>query len=188
MGARTEMKTILMMTILLGLLVSSCRPRGGKEAAVTASEMQLKDIPAITVASISRTGSFAQISETTAAVFAWLGQKGIQPMGPPIGLYYDNPEEVPEEKLRWDICVPVAPGTTGEGQVTVKDLPGGRYLVTIYEGPYENIGETYGALFARILGDRDLELREAPCCEVYLSDPRQVPPEKLLTEVRMPIK
>jgi hypothetical protein len=61
----------------------------------------------------------------------------------------------------------------------------GRAVQALHVGPYATLRKTYRALweYARAHGLRC----KGPGHEVYLSDPRRVPPERLKTIVRMPV-
>ena len=62
----------------------------------------------------------------------------------------------------------------------------GKCLQLMHVGPYDQIGGTYEQLFehAEVEG---LGFNP-PCCEVYISDPRRVAPEKLKTIARILVK
>ncbi len=55
----------------------------------------------------------------------------------------------------------------------------------LHVGPYDTVGESYRALgeYAEAHGLRC----KVPGHEVYVSDPRRVPPDRLKTIVRMPV-
>jgi len=62
----------------------------------------------------------------------------------------------------------------------------GRCVQMMHVGPYDKVGETYKQLdeFARTQG----LATACPGHEIYISDPRRVPPEKLKTIVRLPVR
>ena len=55
----------------------------------------------------------------------------------------------------------------------------------IHKGPYEASGPVYERLLAR-LEENGLKLT-GPIREAYLNDPREVPPEEILTIIYAPI-
>jgi len=61
----------------------------------------------------------------------------------------------------------------------------GKAVQTMHVGPYDKLGETYQKLdqYAREKGLTP----QCPGHEIYISDPRRVPPEKIKTIVRMPV-
>ena len=87
------------------------------------------------------------------ALFAWLGEHGVEPAGPP----FIRTREVDTrgEPLELDVAVPVAAPVETDGDVRADVLPAGRYLTLLHVGPYRS--ET-----ATDLGDaRDALLRHA---------------------------
>ena len=64
-------------------------------------------------------------------------------------------------------------------------LPAGSVAVARHVGPYEEMGLAEHALYAWA-EEHGFEA-SAPIRELYLNDPREVPPEALETEVILPI-
>ncbi len=62
----------------------------------------------------------------------------------------------------------------------------GRCIQVMHIGPYDEVGKIYGALdeFARASG----LVPQGPGHEIYISDPRRVPPAKLKTIIRMAVR
>ena len=57
-------------------------------------------------------------------VFGWLGQRGIEPAGPPLIRYRVIDME---RQMEIDIGVPTSSSVTGDGRVVGDVLPGGRW-------------------------------------------------------------
>ncbi len=74
---------------------------------------------------------------------------------------------------------------TGDEEIKVYEIPGGKMAKIIHKGPYEECTLTYEKLFSWIAehGKRI----SGPVREVYLNDPREVQPEEILTEIYAPI-
>lgn len=155
-----------------------------------ASEITVKSTEPTTVAFISMKGPFDLISASFDRLYAWVSQKGYQPSGPPLGLYYNDPGQVPAEELVWELQSPiagdVAPSGPDEGGLGVKRVEAREVASTVYKGPYEGLGPVYGDVVTWIMGN-GYEIAGAPE-EVYLSDPHETPPEELLTEIRFPVR
>jgi AraC family transcriptional regulator len=144
--------------------------------------VEVRKFPGMRVAYVQLVGPYGEVmGPAFGRLFGWAGANGVAPLGPPLGIYYDDPSQVPPEKLRSEACIPVGPQVRGSGEVQVKDLPAGEVAVLTYKGPYSGVGPAYNELYGWIgqHGYRPIE----PCFEVYLNDPDQVPPEELLTEV-----
>ncbi len=83
-----------------------------------------------------------------------------------------------------EICVPVASIIAGNSDVYGRELEGGPMATTVHRGPYEEIAPAYHTLTGWI-SEHGHEIAGPPR-EIYLNDPRTVPPEELLTRVGFP--
>jgi hypothetical protein len=72
------------------------------------------------------------------------------------------------------------------GQVKLEELAEGRCIQALHIGPYASEPETLERL-RRVASDLGLAFRGRHH-EIYLSDPRRVPPERLRTILRMPVR
>lgn len=99
--------------------------------------------------------------------------------GPPIIQYYDtdfNPGRVDLEG-----CWPVA-----DPALANRTLPAMRAASLVYVGPYEGLEKAYEAIYSWINGNGYRAL--IPMREVSVSDPAVTPPDKLVTEVYVPVE
>jgi len=105
-----------------------------------------------------------------------------------IGISHDDPNNTPEDKLRYDACITVDREVQPSAEIGVQDIAGGRYAVFLHKGPYDKLMGVYAEIFEKWRPANDYTLREVPCFEIYLNSPDQTPPEELLTEVCIPIE
>lgn len=141
------------------------------------------------VAFMRHVGPFEEVGETWERLMEWAGTEGL--LGPRtrfFGACYDDPEVTPADKIRYDACVTVDSEIAGDGEIGVQTITGGRFAVTLHEGPYEALGDTCAALFGRWFAGRDHEPGDPPCLEFYLNDPDCTEPEGLLTEIWVRIR
>lgn len=103
-------------------------------------------------------------------------------------VYYDDPNVTESAKLRTEVCLVVHKPVEAEGEIEVKELAGGRYARFLYQGPYTNLGAVYDTIFSEWLPESRYEIRDAPVFEKYISNPERVAPEKLKTEIYIPVK
>jgi AraC family transcriptional regulator len=154
------------------------------------SEMRIavRRLDPMRVAFIRHIGPYDEVEETWHRLMPRLGAAGwLGPDTKVIGLSHDDPEVTPPEKLRYDACVTVGPGFEPEGEIGVQEIPGGDYAFVTHHGPYERLGETYGALYGGWLPRSGREPRAEPCIEVYLNHPEETDPEDLLTDIYVPL-
>jgi AraC family transcriptional regulator len=159
------------------------------QSEMTTMEVRIENRPPVRVAFIRHTGPYTEVGETWQRFMGWAASRKLfGSMMRPFGVCHDDPEVTPPDKLRYDACIPVGDAFEPEGEVGVQDLLGGRYAVTTHKGPYEGLGQVYGTLMGQWLPAHDLEPAQAPCVEVYLNTPQNVPPADLITEVCVPLK
>jgi len=123
------------------------------------------------------------IGRSFEAIYGYADKAGLRPVGPPFILYYDT--EMKEDDVDMEVCAPVIGEASGEGDVTHRVQPGGKFLSTVHTGPYKKIGAAYEAVMSHAR-DNSIELT-VPSREVYLTDPNQVKsPAENVTEVLIP--
>jgi DNA gyrase inhibitor len=101
----------------------------------------------------------------------WVKNKQIQPIDW-ICAYYDNPDEVPAEKLRSDVVVSVPNDfvipENSEG-VMKTELPGGLYAVARAKVYNEEFKEAWESFFDVLMVDKSYQMDMRPCFELYLN-------------------
>jgi len=167
-------------------LILAISPEGVKMAI----EVTVKKTEPMTVAFVSMKGPYTLMEEAFGRLYGWIGQKGYIPAGPPLGTYFNDPQQVPAAELLWELRSPIAGDVTPIGPdkrgLGVKRVEGAEVAATMHKGPYDKIGAIYGALVGWIAAN-GYEIAGPPE-EVYLSDPGKTPPQELLTEVRFPVR
>jgi DNA gyrase inhibitor GyrI len=104
------------------------------------------------------------------AVMDWVRAQGIQAGGPgPRFFGFNNPNPAPgSPNYGYEQWVTAGPGAQAAGEVTLKDVPGGTYLVTRCR--LRNITPAWQALVAWA-EDNGRTLRDGQCLEECLGDP-----------------
>ena len=105
-----------------------------------------------------------------------------------IGISHDDPTVTEPEKCRYEACITVTKDVKPEGEIGVRQIPGGKYAIFTMKGPYENFPKAYQFIFGKWIPGNGIELRDVPCFEKYLNDPGKTKPEKLRTEICIPVK
>lgn len=113
-------------------------------------------------------------------VYAWLGERGAAPAGPPFWKY--NVIDM-DRGLEVEVGVPVAAPETGDDQVLADVLPAGRYATLRYLGhPDGLMGATAALLKWAEEQDLTWDVRQAPDgdrwaarLEIYETDPAEEP-------------
>ncbi|MBZ6078128.1 AraC family transcriptional regulator [Microvirga puerhi] len=149
----------------------------------------IKDFDGVYLATLPHRGNYQEIGRSFDQIGAWAAARGLFTRPPRmIGIYYDDPESVPEAELRSEAGIEVEPGTPLSDGVTLRHLPPGRVASIVHKGPYAGLEEIYRLLYREWLPQSGEEIGDQPVFEVYLNTPRDVPPSELLTEVTLPLK
>lgn len=165
---------------------------------------KIVEIEPMNVIYIPFTGAYEQLDFAGAFAKLWAQVKaqklftsGIEH----IAIYLDDPKVTEQSKLRTDVCLTVQKPAHPEGEVGIKTIAGGRYAVFTHVGPYNEVTPVYNAIYSEWVpanctcgddcecgDDCKCALRDEPVFEKYVNDPASTAPEKLQTEIYIPIK
>ncbi|WP_336219177.1 DNA gyrase inhibitor SbmC [Citrobacter amalonaticus] len=102
----------------------------------------------------------------------WVNDKQVVPLEW-IAVYFDNPDEVPAEKLRCSTVVSVPADfvipDNSEG-VTLSEIEGGLYATAVARVDNDDFATPWYQFFNSLLQDSAYEMASKPCFEVYLND------------------
>lgn len=153
--------------------------------------IQFVTLPPIPLAMVRHTGSYESLSHKFDQLWQWVTLYGI-PANRSIGLYYDNPEHVAENKLRSAACAELLIGHSFTGvpglPIEIGQINPGNYALTTYTGPYDAM-EPVWSQFTRELEEKmAITILDQPGIEIYINDPADVPASQLITELYLPIQ
>lgn len=148
---------------------------------------ELKTLEPIAVIGIDHRGPY----NTIGGVYGRLGQLAGQhgwPVQGSLGIFYDDPREVPESELRSTACMIVPEGfEAGVAGIRSFSVEGGQYAVLRHVGPYEALGDKWMQMYAEELPK--LGVQDAgPPFEVYVSHPAEGSAEPPVTDIHVPVK
>lgn len=159
------------------------------EGDLTLYDVRIEETLPFTLAAIRHVGPYLEVEKPFNQVFGWAMGAGL--MGPQtqvVGVYHDDPSEVPEAELRSDVGISVAPGTTAQPPIDLVEVPGGSHAILTFKGPYAELMNAYNWLYGSWLPQSGQEPTDAPCHEHYLTNPREVAPSDNITEIHLPLK
>lgn len=105
-----------------------------------------------------------------------------------IGIAIDNPDITSQENCEYNACLSVDEIIKTSGEVSSKELKGGKYAVFTHKGPYDNVDKVYSYIFKKWLLEGENELREGDIYDLYLNSIMNTAPGDLLTEIHIPIQ
>ena len=127
----------------------------------------------------------------------WSLTDGLGPGTKVIGVSYDDPNITAPDKIRYDAAMTINPDGVDpddtaalepDGEVGVRELPGGEYAVVCHQGPYTGLTATYDFMYGRWLPASGYDPADVPPYEYYLNHPDSTDPEDLLTDVHVPLR
>ncbi|SAL21004.1 transcription activator, effector binding [Caballeronia sordidicola] len=155
---------------------------------MTAHEVVIRDIAAMTVACVDHTGPYMQIGKAFDLLIGGLASRGLLSPGTRmVGIYYDDPGIVPEAELRSKAGAMLPRDIEIVPPLSLTQIRGGEYAVLRHAGPYSDLHATYEWLYGTWLVQSGREAADAPAFEEYLNNPKETAPADLLTEICLPL-
>jgi effector-binding domain-containing protein len=121
------------------------------------------------------------MAEAFPKLYAAVAAAGMEPAGTPLAVYL----EMGPEDTTFECAIPVPAPFTAGGEVRASSVGGGEAAFTVHVGPYDTIGETWGALTTWV--SEQGRTLAGPGWESYLDEPGQVPDDELRTEIYLPV-
>ena len=123
------------------------------------------------------------LGELFGEVYAHITQGGQQPAGMPFSRYY----AMDGGAVDFECGMPVASPMEGAGRVQAGELPAGAVATVTHLGPYDNLPQSWSALF-EWMGSQGLQPAGTPW-EVYVTDPGAEPDQsKWRTDIFFPVR
>lgn len=153
------------------------------------SEVSISNVESQLVMGMRKRGTYAEIRPMIAKIHKYIESSGAKIAGPPMFVCHETPKEVVKVNLQHnadvEVVIPISGAIEGNQEIDCYELPGGPMAKITHQGPYEKSATAYKTLFAWIAENH--KKVAGPTREVYLNDPRKVPPEELLTEIYAPV-
>ena len=132
------------------------------------------------------TGSYTKTGRLLPLVQQALSDQGILPSGPPFVLFYDDPGQIPAERLRSRACVPVSTRVNVEGAIAFDLLPSTTVVYAFASGAYPEVPRVYPGMY-RYMGESGW-VENGPIRETYFVSPEGITSyDELLTEIQIPV-
>jgi AraC family transcriptional regulator len=151
-------------------------------------DVEVRDRPARRVIGLAHTGAYQEIGPTFAALSAQVTELGLWPEAQEfLGLYFDDPGEVPEDDLRALAGIAVRDDLALPDGLEQTRLTAGKYAVLSFKGPYEGLPDAWAWLYNDWLPASGERPGPGIACEVYVNSPTDVAPEDLRTDICAPL-
>lgn len=141
------------------------------------------------LAAMTHTGPYLEIGSAFERVGALFTSRELWPQARGMaGLYHDAPGSKPDAELRSEAGVIIGEEMEVTDPMHETRVPGGRYAVLHFKGPYAGLQAAYEYLYGSWLPESGEEPEDSPPVEVYLNNPADTAPDDLLTEICVPLK
>lgn len=161
---------------------------GAADPAAAGYEVELRQVPAVTVAGLAHRGSYMRVGQAFELAWTRLQALGLAAPGARwLAEYLDDPFLVPEAQLASRAGLSVPAGTEVQSPLTTWQLGGGPCAVLRHRGPYATMRAAYQWLYGRWVVQSGVALANAPVWEEYLNNPRDTAPADLLTDICLPL-
>jgi AraC family transcriptional regulator len=151
-------------------------------------DIAVKTVEPFPYCAISHRGPFSDMPSVVKELVGAMEAQGllVRIRGPLVGVYYSSPAETKPEDLSWEAGFVVEAQTTTRPPLMLKSWEHRTVAAALYTGPYEGLGRALDGIMAW-LGARGYGV-DGPVLERYLDqDPSAVPPDKLRTEIWVPV-
>jgi effector-binding domain-containing protein len=148
--------------------------------AHTVNQVQEKTLEPLLVGGIRMKGRYSDCGQAFARIGRSLGRFIC---GKPLLLHYDS--EFREDDADFEACMPIRQRKEVDG-IAVHELPGGRCVSLVHQGPYDQLSRSYARIFEYI-NDRKCQVI-VPTREVYLKGPGMFfkgNPKNYLTDIQI---
>jgi AraC family transcriptional regulator len=152
-------------------------------------EVEVEKRPALHLASVKHVGSYMLVAEAFRRLNDIVTAEGLSNRDTLlVGIYHDDPSTTPEDKLRADAAITVAPNTKLPSGLSALDIPGGRYAHAVHRGPYDGLGRVWNHLRTEWLPRSGEKPGDGMSYEVYRNTPMNAQPNELVTDIYLPLK
>ena len=141
------------------------------EKVAGAEEIKLIETKPFHYCAVEMTGSYEQHPNAFMALYGGAGQQGLPMDQIPFGVYWNSPEETPEEELKWEIGFAVPDDAEIAAPLVKKQWEYTHHVTARFTGTYDS--PELQALYVRIFewAQKNGYEPAGPCMEKFLDSP-----------------
>jgi len=148
----------------------------------------IRDMADRRLVALEHFGPYNETGQVMTELCTTLAARGLlEKVGESVCVYYDDPDTKPAAELRMHAGFELPEGEIAAPLDEIL-LPGGRYAVMRYTGPFSGLAAAYVEFYGTWLPASGEEPAEAPCFETYPGMTENTPPDKTVTEMWMPLR
>lgn len=146
-------------------------------------DIQLVELDAIELMGYKHQGDYMQIGSAFEKLFIYAASHQLVDENTrSLGIYYDDPQSIAKDELRSMACISNRQEAKGDKLERIT-IPKGNYATLVFKGSYAELEKPYNWFFGEWLPNSGFEAADFPPFEEYLNDPKETPPNELLTRI-----
>jgi effector-binding domain-containing protein len=150
-------------------------------------EFPIEDVFSFAYVAVEMEGSYDKYGKAESTLRLAMQEQGLQPAGPMIAVYYNSPDDVAQDLLKWEVGFPAAVDKEPAPPLVAKMWDYEQVVSTVHKGPYGSAKKVYVKMFTFIDSLADYQ-PAGPTLERYLDeDPSMLEPDDLQTEIWIPV-
>lgn len=150
--------------------------------------VDVRHVPAVRLAGIPHRGPYMQVGRAFEMAYTRMAAQGLaRPDMRWMAVYFDDPFAVPEAQLHSCAGLSLPADCTAQAPLESFTLGGGLCAVLRHQGPYATMQSAYQWLYGQWLVQSGWEVANSPVFEEYLNNPRDTPPDQLLSDIYLPL-
>jgi len=170
--------TIMVITFWIGSTTAqeasqATEPEKTEQQAPPAAVIELKEIEPFTYCALEMVGSYEQHEVAFDSLFQATSAQNLPAEEIPFGVYWNNPQNTPEEQLKWELGFTLTESKEVKAPLTLKKWEFKQNVTRKYDGAFNSpeIGKVYGEMFEWI--NKNEFVPAGPMLERYLNIPEQ---------------
>ena len=132
------MRIPVLLIVLPLLVVASCKS-GSTRRDPTDLPVTVHGFPAMTVLVRQYRGPYELVDDNFENFILYLEKRALVPQGPLMCVFLDDPEKVGVSQTRYELRIPVRPGTAAEQPFRVTQTKSERHAMILVPGSYEKV-------------------------------------------------
>jgi AraC family transcriptional regulator len=150
--------------------------------------VEVRHVPTVQLAGMAHCGSYMQVGKAFAVAYTRMAAQGLaRPDMRWMAVYLDDPFAVPEAQLHSRAGLSLPAACTLRPPLEPFTLGGCLCAVLRHQGPYATMRSAYQWLYGQWLVQSGFEAGNCPVFEEYLNNPRNTPPDQLLSDIYLPL-
>jgi AraC family transcriptional regulator len=131
-------------------------------------------------------GPYDKVEKSVQTFMGEFFKQGLVPTGALLGVYFNDPNQVKPEELKWNLGFPVSKEADVRTPLKKVEFKHKTVAVYLHIGPYENWDKAYEKIF-KYIEDKGYKIIW-PLYDKYLNNPKEVKPEELKTKMIIPVE